>query len=429
MLAQTAFQHRLRGQLLAQLHRRALQQAGHLGVLPAHRGPALLDAAVVLLPVAQGGEFLVYRRQKGREVQAPVGKILGKIRRFTPAPVQHGGGRVVEGVERGDIIPVPAPGLERTFFADAGSRPVKDHGDIVVVFGGLKRPLQRVVQGTKGPRRVPQPPPHSEGRTQVGDALSPGGQQEGEPLEALLGQGQKQGAARAGLKEQGQGKAVVPGPQRRPQHGSAAGQRRRDTASAPAAARRQTGQAIGHGVDRSAHSRQVQGQPNGYPRQRSGPRTAQPPRCPQAGRGQDAAQGDFLIEVQAGQRGQQRAQEDQQAHPALRGQQAVPAPGADGGEDHAEAPGAPDGQDDFGQEIDDVHRPPALLGQVHKAGAGVHCSRHQGHGPGAPQEFYVIKGEAHGEGQNRRRRVAQAVGEAQQGHIAEAGPGQRRRAA
>ena len=84
-LAQLPPRRQVGGELLPQLGRRPAQQGGELPVLAAHRLAAVLDAAVILPPVEQGGDLPVHRRQKVGEVDAPAGKVLGKVPRL-PLP-------------------------------------------------------------------------------------------------------------------------------------------------------------------------------------------------------------------------------------------------------------------------------------------------------------------------------------------------------
>ena len=141
---------RVRDQLPAQLCRRRPQKGGQLPILPAHRRPALPDAAVVLPAVEQGGELLVHRLHKGGEVEAAVGEVAGVVAGHSPPPLQHGGRGVVEGVEGGHIVPLPAAGPEGAGPAHPTGRPVKDRRHIVVVLRHPEGAPQGLVQGTEG---------------------------------------------------------------------------------------------------------------------------------------------------------------------------------------------------------------------------------------------------------------------------------------
>ena len=145
-----ALGHRIGNQFLSQLGGGLLQHAGELGILPAHRPAALLDAAVVLAAVKKSGELPVDRCQKLGKVDAPAGKVGREVPRLSLAPLHHGLGGVVEGVEGSHIAPLPALAAQGAGAAHLTGRPVKDGGHIVVIPGRPKGGTHGFVEGAEG---------------------------------------------------------------------------------------------------------------------------------------------------------------------------------------------------------------------------------------------------------------------------------------
>ena len=133
ILPQPLFPHRVGDELGAQLRRRRAQHLSQLAVLPADRRPILPQTALVLPPVEQSCQLLVDGGEEVGKLHAAVGEISGEVAPLAPAPLQHGGQGVVEGVVGGHIIPLPAGGLERAALAHPVRRPVKDSGSVVIV--------------------------------------------------------------------------------------------------------------------------------------------------------------------------------------------------------------------------------------------------------------------------------------------------------
>ena len=88
-------------------------------------------------------------------MDAPGGEVDGKVPRLRPAPVQQGGGCVVEGVEGGDVLLVPAHVPQRAAPAHHLRRPVEDHRRILLLLGG--RDGEALAQGPQGLGAQPQP--------------------------------------------------------------------------------------------------------------------------------------------------------------------------------------------------------------------------------------------------------------------------------
>ena len=83
-------------------------------------------------------------------MDAPVGKVAGEVPPLRPAPLHHGGGGVVEGVEGGVVVCFPAPVPEGAPPALPPRRPVEDGGHVVVVVRGPEGGAQGVAQGAEG---------------------------------------------------------------------------------------------------------------------------------------------------------------------------------------------------------------------------------------------------------------------------------------
>ena len=92
-------------------------------------------------------------------MDAPAAEVAGKIPRLRPAPLQQDGSGVVEGVEGGDILPVPAHVPDGTLPADHLRSPVEDHGGILVL--GLLGRTEALIQSPQGVRTHPQTPPQA----------------------------------------------------------------------------------------------------------------------------------------------------------------------------------------------------------------------------------------------------------------------------
>ena len=111
-------------------------QVGQLGVLPAAALPLLLQLAPVLPPQQQGRDLRVDGGDQLREMDTPAGKVDGEVRRFRPAPLHDGGGGVIEGIEGGEIVLVPAHVPQRAAPAHHLGGPVEDDGGILLLPGG-----------------------------------------------------------------------------------------------------------------------------------------------------------------------------------------------------------------------------------------------------------------------------------------------------
>lgn len=95
------------------------------------------------------------------------------------------------------------------------------------------------------------------------------------------------------------------------------------------------------------------------------------------------------------------------------GGEGVGASGTHGCQELPVTPARRGAQDELRGKVDDVHRAPALLGEVDKPGAAVEQGGQQGHGPGAAESLYIIKRKAHRKGEDGRGGIAKAVGKAQ----------------
>ena len=123
-------------------------QLPQLDVLPP--GPLALGVQLpaVLPPQQQGGDLGADSGEELGEVDAAVGEVGGEVLRLRPAPGQEGGGSVVEGVEGGDILLVPAQVPEGAAPADHLRGSVKDHGGVLLLLGG--RSAEALVEGAEG---------------------------------------------------------------------------------------------------------------------------------------------------------------------------------------------------------------------------------------------------------------------------------------
>ena len=395
----------------------------------AYRRPALPDPGAVLPAVKQGGELLVHRGHKIGKMDAPVGEVPGEVLWLRPAPLHHGGGGVVQGVEGGVVVRLPAPVPKAAPPALAAGHPVEDGGHVVVVFRAPEGGAQGVVQGPEGQGGVLQLLLDDALGPQVRRALHLRGQPAPQPPEGPLRREQKEHPGQKGFIQEGQVQPPVPGPQHRRAVGQDVDQGGPHPPLALAQPGRQSRQAVGHGAERGCLAGQVDGHSNGRPLGHPGNR----PPLPRGGHHhqhrQDPAQGDVFIQPQRRQRRQTGAQQgggpdEPGLLPGL-----VHRPAGEGGQRPLEGPHRPCRQGDLQGEIDHIRRLPPPLGLDDEAGHPVEQPRHRRHGPGAAQRLPVVKGEGDGEGEDGRRSVPQAAGELQGGHGAKAYPHQRRSAA
>ena len=428
-LPQTPVGCRVRDQFLPQFGGSSPQQGGELTVLAAHRSPAVLDSAVVLTAVEQGSELLIHRSQERPEMETPAGKIAGEILRLPTPPVQHGLGGVVQCVEGGHIVPLPAAGAQRTAPAHPAGRPVKYRSHVVIVPGRTKGGPHGVVQGTEGLGGGLQPLFDPGLGPLIGGDASLRSQPAPQPPQRALRQQEERGSAQKRLIQHGQGQTTVPGPQHRPSVGQQIDPGGPQPPFPPDGPGGQTGQPEGHGIQRDPIGRQIHGQTGGHAQHRPCGDPTLPGRRQHRRHRQSPPQGDVLDQIQAGQGHQHGAQQHRQAGPPRGGKQLHPPARPHGEQQLPVAPAGCHNQDQLSQEIDYVHRPPASLGQVDEAGAAIDEPGDQRHGPGPSEEFPVIEGEAHRKGQDGCGGIPQPVRKAQQHHIAEAGPHQRRRTA
>ena len=364
-------------------------------------------------------------------MDAAAGKVLGKVPRLPPAPVQHGLGGVVQGVEGGHVVPLPAVGAEGAGAAHLTGRPVEDGGHVVVVLGRPEGGPHGVVQGAEGLGGLLQ--------AALDPALGPAVRREGplllreqpgrQPPQGPLGQEEEGHRPQEYLVQDGDGQPLVPGPEDRSPVGQHIGQGGPQPAFQPKGPRRQAGQAVGHGVQGDPVGRQVQGQPHRHPQHRPGGGPPLPGGGEDHHHRQGTPQGDVLKQGQGGQGHEHRTGQRRQADPPLGGENPLPPAGAQGEEELPVAPAGGHGEKALGEEIDHILCPPPGLGQVDKAGDAVEQPGHDGHGPGLSQELHVVEGEVHRKGEHGGGDVPQPAGEAHKGQIAEAGPHQGRRPA
>jgi hypothetical protein len=76
--------------------------------------------------------------------------VVGKVPGLPLAPLHHGLGGVVEGVEGGHIAPLPALAAQGAGAAHLAGRPVKDSGYVVVVAGRAEGGAHGLVEGAEG---------------------------------------------------------------------------------------------------------------------------------------------------------------------------------------------------------------------------------------------------------------------------------------
>ena len=94
-------------------------------------------------------------------MEAPGGKVLGEVPRLPAAPVRHGGQGVVEGIEGGGVVPLPAGVPQGAAAAHLVRRPVKNGGHVPVIgAGAAESALHGLVELPESTGRLPQAFPH-----------------------------------------------------------------------------------------------------------------------------------------------------------------------------------------------------------------------------------------------------------------------------
>ena len=83
-------------------------------------------------------------------MDASVGEMAGKVTPLRAAPLHHGGGGIIESVEGGSVILLPAVVPERAGAAYPAGGSVKDGGYVIVILRGTEGGAQGVAQGTEG---------------------------------------------------------------------------------------------------------------------------------------------------------------------------------------------------------------------------------------------------------------------------------------
>ena len=227
-------------------------------------------------------------------MEAAVGEVAGVVAGHSPPPLQHGGRGVVEGVEGGHIVPLPAAGPEGAGPAHPTGRPVKDRRHIVVVLRHPEGAPQGLVQGTEGGGGGLQLFLHIALGPAIRGRRRGWGQQASQALPLALRHHEKSHRTQKHLIQDGQGQPPVPGPQDGGPVRRCEGRRRPHPFLAPEGPCCQSGQPPGHGVEWDARARQIHGQADGHPKYGSCRQSALPgPRQHQTG-SQRPAEGDIL---------------------------------------------------------------------------------------------------------------------------------------
>ncbi len=171
-----------------------------------------------------------------------------KVAGLRPAPLYHGRCGIIEGVEGGGVILLPAAPPQRTAPADPAGRPVKDGGDVVVVPGGLEGRPQGVPQGAEGPGGGLQLLLHQLLGTQVGRPRGVGRDPDAQAAQGTLGQEQKGDGGQKGLIQNGHRPVFLPAPEHRGPVGQHVDQGEGQPAAPPEQPGNQAGEAQRHGV-------------------------------------------------------------------------------------------------------------------------------------------------------------------------------------
>ena len=226
VLPQALFPHRVGYQLRPQLGRRRVQHPGQLGILAAHRRAVLAEAALELPPAQQGGQLLVGGREKLRELHAAVGEVGGEVSTLPPAPLQHGGeGRSLRAVGRWRR----SPAASRRFAEGSACRSARPpdrrrmrrrcHWG-----GGVEGRPHGLVQALEGGCRGLHPGADIGAGPLLGVVPGLPGHQRPHLAQGALGEDQKDHRGDKDLVEQGEVKALRPGPQHRQGIGEHVGQ-------------------------------------------------------------------------------------------------------------------------------------------------------------------------------------------------------------
>ena len=226
-------------------------------------------------------------------MQTAAGEVEGKIQSLAPAPVYHGGQGVVESVEGGDIVPLPASVPQRAAAAHPARRPVEDGGGVAVVGTGPAEGAAQggveLLKGSGGLQELAAHIGHGPVR-RVGRPLA--GQQGPHPAGELVRQQQEEHRGGEHFVQQGQAEARLPAPQHRDGVGQDIGHGGQEPALSAEHARHQPRQAEGDGAGPGSPHGDIHAQPGGHP---GGSPDLQPPLGGDhhyAQGGGDAAQGD-----------------------------------------------------------------------------------------------------------------------------------------
>ena len=360
VLPQALFPHRVGHQLRPQLGSRRVQHPGQLGILAAHRRAVLTEAALELPPAQQGGQLLVGGGEKLRELHAAVGEVGGEVSALPPAPLQHGGEGVVEGVEGGDVVPLPAGGLQRAALADPPGRPIEDGCGVVVIgCGGVEGRPHGLVQALEGGCRGLHPGADIGAGPLLGVVPGLPGHQRPHLAQGALGEDQKDHRGDKDLVEQGEVKALRPGPQHRQGIGEHIGQGGGQTALPVEHPAHHPGEGEGHGVEGHTSRRQIHPKAAGHPHRGPHADAALVGGGHHRRRGGAAAHRQVAQQGDLGQGEQQGARQNEQAH-RLPGGEALLLPlFRPGGEGDAVEVGRRPAQEQLGAEEDQALWRPA----------------------------------------------------------------------
>ena len=129
----------------------AAQHLAQMLILGLCQRPGVLQPGPVLPPQTERVQLRIDGAQQLRKVQAPAGEKQGKILRFRPATLQHGGTGVVEGVVGGVVLRLPAALYQHAIAAGLLGGVVEDHRRVFAPLCGAGAE-HGVIQVAKGRR-------------------------------------------------------------------------------------------------------------------------------------------------------------------------------------------------------------------------------------------------------------------------------------
>ncbi|MPM46622.1 hypothetical protein SDC9_93327 [bioreactor metagenome] len=337
------------------------ENAAQFGILTAHRLAAFPQAALVLAAAEEYRQLLIGGCQKIGKVQAAGGEMGRKVGGQGAAPVHHGGGGVVEGVEGCYIIPLPAIVPEGAAAAHTVGGPVEHQRHVGRVFRrGVKGAPEALVQLAEGGRGFIHARAHIFGGLLGGFSLGFPQQRRVDPAQHPLGEQHEANRSHEDLVQAGNTRAAFPGPENAGGVGQHEGQGGGQPAFLFKRAGHQPGKAIGHAVIRSGAACQI----HGKPRADTGGRAVSKP-APEGHQhhqqsGRQTAQRNITQQVNLGKGHEHRDAQHQHAHrPPQIGLGLVLRPGGEGGavEIHRRA-----GKNQLGEEKNYIRGKPATVG-------------------------------------------------------------------